>query len=81
MSPHLASIRERVQVNAELISETEFCSSLPKILDLCVKSSVPATFFELSFLLACLHYEASSCEAVVLEVSSDIELLRKERVR
>lgn len=72
VSPHLASFRERMQVNAELIPESAFQAHLPKVLNLCVDSNIPATFFELTFILACIHYEELSCDAVVLEVRSYI---------
>lgn len=68
VSPHLASFRERVQVDAQLISEEAFVQHLPGVLKLCADHSIPATLFELTFILACLHYESERCEVVVLEV-------------
>ncbi len=68
MSPHLSSFRERVQVDAELLPEDAMMTHLPKILERCVALAIPATFFEITFLLACLHYAESKCDAVVLEV-------------
>ena len=41
---------------------------LPAVLKLCADNSIPATLFELTFILACLHYEKERCEVVVLEV-------------
>ena len=68
MSPHIASYRERVQVNAELISEESVCSNLSTLFKLCAKHEIPATEFELSFLLASLYFKEKNCDAVVLEV-------------
>jgi dihydrofolate synthase/folylpolyglutamate synthase len=68
VSPHLASFRERVQVNNELISEEAVVQHLPSVLKLCADHCIPATLFELTFILACLHYERERCQVVVLEV-------------
>jgi dihydrofolate synthase / folylpolyglutamate synthase len=75
VSPHLASFRERVQVNSQLISEEAFVQHLPTVLKLCADHSIPATLFELTFILACLHYESEKCEVVVLEVSSALHVI------
>jgi len=68
VSPHLSSFRERVQVNNVLIPEADFLVHMPRVLQLCVEHNLPATLFELTFILACLHFEAQACQAVVLEV-------------
>lgn len=68
MSPHLASFRERIQVNSELLSEESFVNNLQVLQQLCVEHKIPATEFELTFLMAALHFKQSNCEAVVLEV-------------
>jgi dihydrofolate synthase/folylpolyglutamate synthase len=74
VSPHLASYRERMQVDAQLITEEQFVQHLPTVLHLCAEHSVPATLFEITFVLACLYYEASACQVVVLEVGLGGEL-------
>jgi dihydrofolate synthase/folylpolyglutamate synthase len=74
VSPHLASFRERIQVNAELIPEASLLVHLPRVMTLCADMQIPATLFELTFITACLHYEASECDAVVLEVGLGGEL-------
>ncbi len=68
VSPHLASFRERIQVNKELIPENDVVNNLTILLELCSKHSIPATEFELAFLMASMHFKDSMCEAVVLEV-------------
>lgn len=74
VSPHLASFRERMQINAELISEDAFVQLLPTVLKLCADHSIPATLFELTFILACQYYEHAGCQVVVLEVGLGGEL-------
>lgn len=64
-----------MQVNSQLISEEAFVQHLPTVLKLCADHSIPATLFELTFILACLHYESEKCEVVVLEVSSMLHVI------
>eukprot|EP00526_Cylindrotheca_closterium_P011897 CAMPEP_0113628368 /NCGR_PEP_ID=MMETSP0017_2-20120614/14698_1 /TAXON_ID=2856 /ORGANISM="Cylindrotheca closterium" /LENGTH=466 /DNA_ID=CAMNT_0000538669 /DNA_START=276 /DNA_END=1676 /DNA_ORIENTATION=- /assembly_acc=CAM_ASM_000147 len=66
-SPHVSSFRERMQVNGELISEDEVVDLLPQVYELCVKHDIPATFFEITTLLAFLFYEKHQVDFVVLE--------------
>lgn len=44
--------------------------NLPQVLQRCADLAVPATLFEITFLLSCLHYRDCDCQAVVLEVSA-----------
>eukprot|EP01038_Epipyxis_sp_PR26KG_P009145 gene9145-12334_t len=74
VSPHLASFRERIQINSLLISEDSFSSNMAQIWKLCILHSIPATEFELTFLLASLHFSQNKCDAVVLEVGLGGEL-------
>lgn len=68
VSPHLASFRERIQVDAQLIPEDSFVTHFAALRQLCADHSIPATEFELAFLLAALHFREARCQAVVLEV-------------
>lgn len=68
VSPHIASFRERVQVNGTLISESEFTYHMSKIMKICAECEIPATMFELAFILATVFFDTSQCGAVVLEV-------------
>lgn len=68
VSPHISSFRERVQVNGDLIEESDVLTFVPKVLELCLTQEIPATFFEITFALACLQFESQACDAVVLEV-------------
>lgn len=68
VSPHIASFRERIQVDASLVSEEEVEAFLPRVMRLCVEHDIPATFFEVTTALAFLCYRHRRCEALVLEV-------------
>ena len=74
VSPHLASFRERMQVDGQLMPEDAFMLLLPTVLKLCGNHGIPATLFELTFILACLYYEHTNCQVVVLEVGLGGEL-------
>ena len=56
VSPHIASLRERMQTNSEPITELEVEELLPKIYDICEEEEIPATFFEVSTALACFTF-------------------------
>lgn len=66
-SPHIASFRERMQVNGEMITEEEVVEILPKIYDLCIEHDIPATFFEITTSLAFAFYAKRGADVVVLE--------------
>lgn len=68
VSPHIASFRERVQVDASLMTEEEVETFLPRVMRLCLEHEIPATFFEVTTALAFLCYRHRRCEALVLEV-------------
>ena len=68
VSPHISSYRERVQIDGALIAESEIMDLMPRVLNICLQQEIPATFFEITFALACLQFEAASCDTVVLEV-------------
>jgi dihydrofolate synthase/folylpolyglutamate synthase len=74
VSPHIACFRERVQVGHELISEANMLEYLPQILRLCVEHTIPATMFEVTFLLAAMYFGRVGCDIVVLEVGVGGEL-------
>ncbi len=70
VSPHLSSIRERMQVNSELIPEDTFVGITSTLFQLCIDNEIPCTQFELEFLTASMYFKLCGCEAVVLEVSA-----------
>jgi dihydrofolate synthase/folylpolyglutamate synthase len=67
VSPHIASFRERMQVNGELISEEEVVEFMPQIYDICIQQDIPATFFEITTALAFLFFAKRKTDIVVLE--------------
>lgn len=68
VSPHISSFRERVQINGEHLNEHDTVTMLSEVFDLVGKLNVPATFFEITTIMAFLKYKRSLCDAVVLEV-------------
>lgn len=67
VSPHIASFRERMQVNNEPISEDEVVQLLPRIYDICIQEDIPATFFEITTALAFAFFAFRNVNVVVLE--------------
>lgn len=66
-SPHIATFRERIQINGQLISQKDVVRHLKTIFSLCEKHHIPATFFETTTLLALLYYREQHVDYVVLE--------------
>jgi dihydrofolate synthase / folylpolyglutamate synthase len=67
VSPHIASFRERMQVNNECITEDEVVELLPCIYDICINEDIPATFFEITTALAFAFFASRQVDVVVLE--------------
>lgn len=67
VSPHVSSFRERIQINGELISEQHVCETLAEIFNLSAQLRIPATFFELTTMLALQHFAKQNVDCVVLE--------------
>ena len=66
-SPHVSSFRERMQINDALISEEEVVQLLPHLYELCQTHDIPATFFEITTLLAFRYFALHKVDVVVLE--------------
>ncbi len=76
-SPHLVSIRERMQVNGEMISEEDFLSCFLKVEETAEKlaaageskekDAVYPTFFEVLFHMAMLWFKEQRPDYVILE--------------
>ena len=64
VSPHVSSFRERMQVDGQLISESSVETLLPKLFALCEEHGVPATFFELTTVLAFWHFAEQRADVV-----------------
>ncbi|EEY58400.1 folylpolyglutamate synthase, putative [Phytophthora infestans T30-4] len=67
VSPHVACFRERVQVNGQLISESDVCDALSEIFNISAQLRIPATFFEITTMLAFMHFAKQGVDCVVLE--------------
>lgn len=67
-SPHLVTMRERMQINRELVPEEIFVESYQKILQTQEESGYPPlTFFELVFAMAVLIFQKMGVEYAVVE--------------
>lgn len=66
-SPHLVTFRERIQISGELISEEAVASGLTTIRDLINDWDPHPTFFEITLILALLHFCADTTEVIILE--------------
>lgn len=64
-SPHISTFRERIQINGKMISEEDADRLLEEIFD--KTSSIPATFFELTTLLAFLYFAEQKVDVAVIE--------------
>ena len=64
-SPHISSVRERICVNGEMISEESVCSLLPPILR---EVTEQLSFFDLLTALAFTHFQQSKVDWAVIEV-------------
>lgn len=67
VSPHIASFRERLQVDGELISEEQVMAGLARVRDAARAEGVPATFFELVTALGFSYFEQQGVDVVVME--------------
>ncbi|CAM9294041.1 unnamed protein product [Chrysoparadoxa australica] len=67
LSPHISCFRERMQVNGQLIPEDQVCRLLTKVFDVCDRENIPATFFEVTAVMAFCHFADSNADLAVLE--------------
>lgn len=67
-SPHVSTLRERIQIDGEMISETEAARLINVILDLAKHKNLEITFFETLFLVAMMHFANQSVDCAVIEV-------------
>jgi len=66
-SPHISSFRERIRIDGQMISESDVESLLPFLFEVAEAEKIPATFFELTTLLAFLYFAQKKVEIAVLE--------------
>jgi dihydrofolate synthase/folylpolyglutamate synthase len=69
ISPHLVSVRERIEVSGKYISKKEFSSTLLQIKKVITRNRIKsATFFEVLTAAAFLYFARKRVEIAVLEV-------------
>ncbi len=70
ISPHIEDLRERIQINGELISKNKICEIL-EYLEVYLNNSIfesdPITEFELTTIIAFKYFKDENCDIVVLE--------------
>ncbi len=66
-SPHLCCFRERIRINQDMISESSVETILPHLFELTTEHAIPATFFELTTLLALTYFAREKVDVAVLE--------------
>jgi dihydrofolate synthase/folylpolyglutamate synthase len=66
-SPHLITMRERFQINGQMISEEEFCAVFREFWADLMYFGFPPTFFECLFLMALKVFERHGVEYMILE--------------
>lgn len=66
-SPHIACFRERIRINGQMITENQVQQHLVKIFNLAEQHHIPATFFELTTLMAFAHFAREKIDIAVIE--------------
>jgi dihydrofolate synthase / folylpolyglutamate synthase len=67
-SPHISSFRERIKINGQMISEESVQKHLSLLFKLIDSHQIPATFFELTTMLAFKYFAENGIDIAVLEV-------------
>jgi dihydrofolate synthase/folylpolyglutamate synthase len=66
-SPHIACFRERIRVDGSMISEAEVEKHLTTLFALTEEHQIPATFFELTTMMAFSHFVDEDIDIAVIE--------------
>lgn len=66
-SPHIATFRERIRVNGAMISECQVEAILQDIFQLIDERNIPATFFEITTMLALKYFALEKVDIAALE--------------
>lgn len=66
-SPHISCFRERIRINGKMIPEKAIEKILSKIFDLVDRKNIPATYFELTTMLAFQYFSRQKVDFAVLE--------------
>lgn len=67
VSPHIDSVRERVQINGQLLDETEFCDRLAEFLDIIGQAEQRPSYFELLYAFAIWIFAEAGVDYAVVE--------------
>eukprot|EP01084_Bolivina_argentea_P115650 205630_1 len=67
LSPHTSCVRERIQINNEMISENDFCDGVEQILEY-ETPQTELSFFELITILSFNHFAKKYVDYAVIEV-------------
>jgi len=66
-SPHIASFRERIRIDMEMIAEEEIAPLFEEISSTLNQARIEATLFEVATLLAFLYFQKKQVEIAVIE--------------
>jgi dihydrofolate synthase/folylpolyglutamate synthase len=66
-SPHIASFRERIQINRQPMTQSAVETHLPPLFELAEVHAIPATFFELTTLLAFTYFASEKVDIAIIE--------------
>lgn len=66
-SPHISCFRERIQIDGLMISEESVSKWLERIFKLIDEHSIPATFFEITTILALAYFAEQMIDIAVIE--------------
>ena len=66
-SPHIATFRERIEVQGKMISKESVVEHILKVFAVCEREGIPATFFECITALAFSYFQSQQVEMIVLE--------------
>ena len=67
VSPHISCIRERFQINGQMISENEFCDNIDEILEY-ERDDEMLSFFELMTMISFNYFAQQQVDYAVIEV-------------
>ena len=67
-SPHLHSVRERIKINDENISEDEFSKNLLDLINLAKKNNLEMTYFEILTALAYQYFLSKRVDFAIMEI-------------
>ena len=67
VSPHIDSVKERVQINGKMLTDGSFCSELEKFLGLVEQSKIKPSYFELLYAFSLWEYERQKVDYAVVE--------------